>query len=454
MTFKVQGSSDFGVTYNDITGLTGIAITAPSQTSFSVLGASVSQGPSAITNVRINVTVYGGTTVPYVLSCASSIGYLNVTIGSVVVSSMPPPVQPSPIYTVPVSTPSSAPIPTASAGVAPPANAPYSNSISSCAVPAGATPNVTVGNVIVNQCGTNGAQNVNIVNSPAPAPTASSGQAPLQVIIGPSTAPAVVNNAYQAVIDAAGHQHMAACANNVANQCVNPTASPNAAAALNKVPVGVCANNAGTDNCVAVNASQQLAIQNAPAATASPNAGAALQLVPNAPCANNAGTTNCQAVDSNQNAATKICSAAAANCGTLVQESVNSTYTIPIARWSSGLAIPIICDSATTGSVTTALTQIIALSGSKHIYICGIVFSGIESATGGNFIVDQGTGSNCGTGTATLFESYMPTGVFTNYAYGSGLGVIFSTAGGDALCVGITAGTVTSALVSITYSQF
>lgn len=100
----------------------------------------------------------------------SSTGKLNVDI-------------PVPTVTLPVTTPPPAPttpIPSASIGVVPFASGQPVVAAEACMVPAGATPNVTGGNLIAVQCGTNGALNANIVNT-VPIPQSTPSGLPLPI---------------------------------------------------------------------------------------------------------------------------------------------------------------------------------------------------------------------------------------------------------------------------------
>lgn len=122
---------------------------------------------------------------------------------------------------------------------------------------------------------------------------------------------------------------------------------------------------------------------------------------------------------------------------------------------SSVLAAPIFCPSMLGGNGTTdALTQIIALSGTTHIYVCSFSIS-VEGTAAGRFGFVSGTGTNCATpvnnGPSVTFGGV--SGASSSLANGTGIGVVFDGGAGNALCIG---GTGTSALwtYNITYTQF
>lgn len=103
---------------------------------------------------------------------------------------------------------------------------------------------------------------------------------------------------------------------------------------------------------------------------------------------------------------------------------------------------------------TATTTEIVALSGSTVIYVCGysLVTNG---GTATNVTFKQGAGTNCGTSTAAI-SSDVPLTAATNtvgIARGGGEGMIVkTTTGGRALCV-TSSGAATLA-VDISYAQF
>lgn len=98
------------------------------------------------------------------------------------------------------------------------------------------------------------------------------------------------------------------------------------------------------------------------------------------------------------------------------------------------------CDQQAAVTIAAgATTQVVALTAAQSIRVCSLAVTGDTAA--GTFKFVQGTGANCGTGTADISGTFN-VGVATNIAYGSGLGELFKTTAANALCIT----TVTSAL--------
>jgi hypothetical protein len=113
------------------------------------------------------------------------------------------------------------------------------------------------------------------------------------------------------------------------------------------------------------------------------------------------------------------------------------------------LAGLIACDSSAVLSISTATsTQAIALAAGKSIYICGFVVNAGGTTTAR---LVQGTGTNCGTGQANLTPAFN-LAVGGSVALGTGLGQIFRTSSGGALCVTNSAAIALNILVI--YTQF
>lgn len=92
---------------------------------------------------------------------------------------------------------------------------------------------------------------------------------------------------------------------------------------------------------------------------------------------------------------------------------------------------PISCDqSAIISGNTAATVQLVGLTATQRIRVCGFVLTG-GGATTAKFV--RGTGTNCGSGTADLTAAF-ELGDNTVVAYGGGAGVIFQSALGEALC--------------------
>lgn len=116
---------------------------------------------------------------------------------------------------------------------------------------------------------------------------------------------------------------------------------------------------------------------------------------------------------------------------------------------TGGLLYPITaCDSSQVVTVSAAATtEIVALTASRSIRVCS--FSASISLAGTAQWV-TGTGTNCGSGTANLTGAYsIATGVTTSQ--GTGLGEIFKTPSGNALCLSATVGNVTGV---VSYAKY
>ena len=99
-----------------------------------------------------------------------------------------------------------------------------------------------------------------------------------------------------------------------------------------------------------------------------------------------------------------------------------------------------------TFSAATALTQQIALSAGKAIYICGLTF--VTGATS-TLQLEYGTGTNCATGTVALSGVYIASSTVTLPANAS----IMTTPAGQALCA-VTTGATGQANGWLSYVQF
>lgn len=94
----------------------------------------------------------------------------------------------------------------------------------------------------------------------------------------------------------------------------------------------------------------------------------------------------------------------------------------------------------------TSSTQLIALSGSTHIYMCGITIQGISGTTP-TFALRYGTGTACATGTNTIIGAFATTaGATFNW------GAQFLTPAGQELCY-IQTGTTPISNYAISYVQ-
>lgn len=109
------------------------------------------------------------------------------------------------------------------------------------------------------------------------------------------------------------------------------------------------------------------------------------------------------------------------------------------------------CDkSAVITAAAAASTQIVALSGSTLIYVCGWSVTGGGAA--GTLQWKYGTGAACATGPTNISGAYT-TAIGQPIVFGGALGYVFKTPAGQALCVTmITASAVANGL--LTYAQF
>lgn len=99
---------------------------------------------------------------------------------------------------------------------------------------------------------------------------------------------------------------------------------------------------------------------------------------------------------------------------------------------------------ATSG---TSSVQLVALSGTKKIYVCSATVVGVSGTTP-TFSLTTGTGTACATGTSSIIPAYS-TAAGTLYQFATPVGV---TAAGGALCY-VDTGTTPVQNYSITYVQ-
>lgn len=125
-------------------------------------------------------------------------------------------------------------------------------------------------------------------------------------------------------------------------------------------------------------------------------------------------------------------------------------------RDTAGVAVPVICDkSAFVNPTTATTTQIIALSGTTVIYVCAYQVNFVGSATANTAIFKYGTGASCATGVTSISNTMFgptATGSGSQFSMGSGIGYLFKTIAGQALCITTSAATTVGAMVS--YAQF
>jgi hypothetical protein len=106
------------------------------------------------------------------------------------------------------------------------------------------------------------------------------------------------------------------------------------------------------------------------------------------------------------------------------------------------------CNQSASINVTASnTTQVVALSGSTTIRVCSIVMSMSAAGTAG---VVTGTGTNCGSGTATLMaDTTLGTG--TPVALSAANGSLFRSIAGGEICVKAATGNVQGFL---SYAQY
>lgn len=114
-----------------------------------------------------------------------------------------------------------------------------------------------------------------------------------------------------------------------------------------------------------------------------------------------------------------------------------------------------LCNQSSLLQMTTATTtQIVALASGQEVRVCAYEIQGSTTATATTLKLVSGTGTNCGTGTANLTPAWnMPaSSTALPMASGSGIGELFSTPVGAALCAtNSAAGTVN---IRVTWTRF
>lgn len=109
---------------------------------------------------------------------------------------------------------------------------------------------------------------------------------------------------------------------------------------------------------------------------------------------------------------------------------------------------PILCTGIATLAVgSTGLTQIVAASTGKAIYICG--WHVTNTAASGTFLLASGTGSNCGTNGATLIPATNVTNTAPSADHQSYAS--FQTAVSQAFCINPSVNTISAVVY---FSQF
>jgi hypothetical protein len=116
---------------------------------------------------------------------------------------------------------------------------------------------------------------------------------------------------------------------------------------------------------------------------------------------------------------------------------------------------PTVCSQSAVLQMTTATTtQMVALVAGESVRICSYAIQGSTTSTATTLKLVYGTGTNCATGTTALTPAWnMPaSSTALPSTHGHGVGQLFQTPAGDALCAtNSAAGTVN---ILVNYAQF
>jgi hypothetical protein len=127
--------------------------------------------------------------------------------------------------------------------------------------------------------------------------------------------------------------------------------------------------------------------------------------------------------------------------GGLIVNVASDTSAAPdpcLARGTAKSSVAVSINSATT-------TQLVAISGTKAIYVCGF---NVWVPTGNTITLEYGTGSSCGTGTTALTGA-VPASSSVSMGYG---GTVMTAPSANALCA-LSTGTTSSTAGVLTYVQ-
>lgn len=119
------------------------------------------------------------------------------------------------------------------------------------------------------------------------------------------------------------------------------------------------------------------------------------------------------------------------------------------------IILPTVCNQSTFLQMTTATTtQLVALAAGASIRVCSYAIQGSTTSTATTLKFEYGTSASCAAGATALTPTWnMPaSSTALPSSQGHGVGQLFQTPAGDALCaVSSAAGTVN---IFITYAQF
>jgi hypothetical protein len=136
---------------------------------------------------------------------------------------------------------------------------------------------------------------------------------------------------------------------------------------------------------------------------------------------------------------------------------VSITGTVTATGTTAGTADPCLSSAIAKSSIpinlsSAATTQLVALSGTTSIYVCGFVLTDTGVTTATTIQLEYGTGSTCGTGTTaltgTFAQSLLTSAIVVNVAGGTQI----KAPSGNALCA-VVAGTTPSIQGYLTYVQ-
>lgn len=113
------------------------------------------------------------------------------------------------------------------------------------------------------------------------------------------------------------------------------------------------------------------------------------------------------------------------------------------------------CDKTAVVNISTAVTtSIVAVSGTTKVYVCAFSLY-VVSGTLPTFVIEGGTGAACVTTQVPLTGTFggISAAVGVDFAQGTGLGALFTTAASSALCI-VSGGTLPNIQGFVTYAQF
>lgn len=120
------------------------------------------------------------------------------------------------------------------------------------------------------------------------------------------------------------------------------------------------------------------------------------------------------------------------NSGTLKAVSTDSSGRLTIAASADPCMDPNVAKSSVSVNIASATTtQIVAISGTTTVYVCGWVFT--AAGTNPTYQFEYGTGASCGSGTTVLTGTFLPVVSSVNSVFGAG--TIIKGAAANAVCI-------------------